>query len=110
MKRIYTILLFLLSLTLGTFAQKTVGLDNWFNREVNTKTGKIYHYTWNDTQNSGFSQFGQVFINHSAKLLTISGNPNSKSLKNVDIYIIVDPDTTSENPTPNYVNATTSNF
>lgn len=105
MKRIYIIPIFLLALTLGTFAQKTVGLDNWFNREVNTKTGKIYHYTWDDTQNSGFSQFGQVFINHSAKLLTISANPNSKSLKNVDIYIIVDPDTTSENPAPNYVNA-----
>ena len=41
MKRIYTILLFLQVLTLGTFAQKTVGLDNWFNREVNTKTGKV---------------------------------------------------------------------
>jgi unsaturated rhamnogalacturonyl hydrolase len=91
-------------MVLGSFAQKTVGLDNWFNHETNAKTGKIYHYTWDDKDNSGFSQLGDLFVSRHAKLKTIASGPNSKSMKGVAIYIIVDPDTTKENPTPNYVN------
>ena len=82
---------------------QVVGLDNWFNHEINNVTGKIYHYTWNDTENSGFSQLGDLFIKHGATIKTITGRPDKQSLKDVDIYIIVDPDTTSENPNPNYV-------
>lgn len=110
MKQITIIAIFLSAFTLGSFAQETVGLDNWFNHEVNAKTGKIYHYTWDDTENSGFSQLGQLFTNHGANLKTIATGPNSKSMKNVNIYIIVDPDTTKENPTPNYINANDIKF
>jgi unsaturated rhamnogalacturonyl hydrolase len=84
-------------------AQKVVALDNWFNHEINAKTGKIFHYTWNDSADSGFSQLGAVFTFKGAKLATIAEAPTKKTLAGVDIYIIVDPDTTRENPNPNYV-------
>lgn len=89
----------------GIFAQKTVGLDNWYNHETNPKTGKIFHYTWDDTAMSGFSQLGELFEKQGAVLKTIHSHPNKKSMKDVDIYIIVDPDTTKENPAPNYIEA-----
>jgi len=85
------------------FAQKTVGLDNWYNRETNAKTGKIFHYTWDDTQNSGFSQLGDLFKSKGAALKTISSMASAKSLTGIDVYIIVDPDTTAESPNPNYI-------
>jgi len=85
-------------------AQPVVGLDNWFNHEIHAKTGKIFHYTWNDSADSGFSQLGAVFTSKGAKLSMIVEAPTKKSLAGVDIYIIVDPDTTRENPAPNYVN------
>jgi unsaturated rhamnogalacturonyl hydrolase len=86
-------------------AQKVVGLDNWFNHEINAKTGKVYHYTWSDSLDSGFSQLGGVFTSKGARLTTIKSAPVKKALSGVDIYIIVDPDTTKENPNPNYVTA-----
>src|ERR1035437_5220924 len=98
-----TMLLIMCIIAFSGYAQKTVGLDNWYNHETNPKTGKIYHYTWDDTQNSGFSQFGEVLRNKGAKLKTITTKANSKSLAGINIYIIVDPDTTTENPKPNYI-------
>ena len=103
MKRLFIFAFVLCVLTTGSFAQKTVGLDNWFNHETNAKTGKIFHYTWDDQENSGFSQLGELFQKRGAQLKTITTAPNSKSMKNVNVYIIVDPDTTKENPTPNYI-------
>jgi len=97
------ILLVLCTITFDGFAQKTVGLDNWYNHETNAKTGKIFHYTWDDTENSGFSELGIVFKSKGAALKTIESCASLKSLAGIDIYIIVDPDTTSENPKPNYI-------
>jgi len=110
MKSIYfslksIILLIMCAMAFNGIAQKTVGLDNWYNHETNMKTGKIFHYTWNDTQNSGFSQLGDLFRSKGAVLKTIESEANPKSLSGIDIYIIVDPDTTSENPKPNYIMA-----
>ena len=90
-------------INLNSFGQKTVGLDNWYNHEISPKTGKIFHYTWDDTQFSGFSQLGDLFKSKGAALKTISGKADAKSLKGIGLYIIVDPDTTSENPKPNYI-------
>ncbi len=90
-------------ISLPGFGQKTVAVDNWFNRETNAKTGKIYHYTWDDTDNSGFSQLGEIFKSKGSQLKTIDTKPDKKNLKGVDVYIIVDPDTTTENPKPNYI-------
>jgi hypothetical protein len=97
------ILMIIWAITFDGYAQKTIGLDNWYNRETNAKTGKIFHYTWDDTQNSGFSQLGDVFKSKGAILKTIEAKADAKSLSGTDVYIIVDPDTTTESPKPNYI-------
>lgn len=97
------ILLIICVITLDGFAQKTVALDNWYNHENNVKTGKIYHYTWDDTENSGFSQLGDIFKSKGAVLKTIDAKADKKTLAGIDVYIIVDPDTTTESPKPNYI-------
>jgi len=105
MKRIIALSVLVFALAAASYAQKTVGLDNWFNHETNAKTGKIFHYTWDDTEMSGFSQLGDLFVKGGATLKTIGTKPDKNSMKDVNVYIIVDPDTTKENPTPNYVDA-----
>jgi unsaturated rhamnogalacturonyl hydrolase len=90
-------------LTYRLSAQKTVGLDNWFNHEVVVATGQPFHYTWNDTLNSGFSRLGEIFVSKGAQLVSLAEKPDRKTLEKVDIYIIVDPDTTTENSHPNYI-------
>jgi len=95
---------FLLSLFFlkSSFAQPVVGLDNWFNRETNPKTGQPFHYLWSDTEWSGYSRWGEIFSSKGAKITTIE-KPVTSVLKDIDIYIIVDPDSTTESKTPNYI-------
>lgn len=83
-------------------AQPVVGLDNWFNRENNVKTGQPFHYLWTDTENSGYSRWGDIFKARGAKLATVE-KPFPASLSKINVYIIVDPDTTTESKTPNYI-------
>lgn len=83
-------------------AQVTVGLDNWFNRE--TKNGKPFHYLWTDSTESGYSRWGNIFQQKGAMLATIQ-KPTEDALKKVQVYIIVDPDTTKETPNPNYISS-----
>jgi hypothetical protein len=84
-------------------SQPVVGLDNWFNHETNAKTGKPFHYLWTDSAFSGYSRWGDIFTKKGAKITT-TGKPVSGVLKKIDVYIIVDPDTTTETPSPNYIN------
>jgi unsaturated rhamnogalacturonyl hydrolase len=91
-------------LTLNMSAQPVVGVDNWFNRETNAKTGKPFHYLWTDTENSGYSRWGDIFINRGASLTTVE-KPDAAALGKISVYIIVDPDTTTESKTPNYITA-----
>jgi hypothetical protein len=83
-------------------SQPVVGLDNWFNHESKKDTGKPFHYLWNDTEFSGYSRWGESFLARGTKLTTV-GKPTASILSGINIYIIVDPDTTTENPSPNYV-------
>jgi len=85
-----------------SYSQPVVGLDNWFNRETNASTGKLFHYLWSDTAWSGYSRWGEIFRSRRAKIATIE-KPVAASLKNINIYIIVDPDTTTESKAPNYI-------
>lgn len=87
----------------GSFAQVNVCLDHWYNREINSKTGQSFHYLWTDSTNSGFSSLGSVFVSAGATLSTIEHAPKASDLSETEIYIIVDPDTSSENPNPNYI-------
>jgi hypothetical protein len=84
------------------FSQTVVGLDNWYNHETNAKTGKPFHYLWTDTELSGYSRWGEIFTGRGATIKTI-GKPDANVLSKINIYIIVDPDTTSETPSPNYL-------
>lgn len=105
MKKIFAVLFALLSgvlLTLNMSAQPVVGVDNWFNRETNAKTGKPFHYLWTDTENSGYSRWGDIFKNRRASLSTVE-KPTALALSKISVYIIVDPDTTTESKTPNYI-------
>jgi len=83
-------------------AQSVVSLDNWFNHEINAKTGKAYHYLWTDTAWSGYSRWGEIIKSRGATITTI-GKPLASVLKGTDVYIIVDPDTTTESKSPNYI-------
>lgn len=95
--------MFISSLSLmNSFAQPVVGLDNWFNRETNAKTGQPYHYLWTDTEFSGYSRWGEIFKARGASLSTVE-KPLNGSLAKINVYIIVDPDTTTESKTPNYI-------
>jgi len=94
--------LFCFLCTVACQAQVNVGLDNWFNHETNAKTGKPFHYLWTDTANSGYSRWGKIFTDKGAVISTLN-RPDAAALSKVNIYIIVDPDTTSENTSPNYI-------
>lgn len=95
------IILILFIAPLNSISQ-TVGLDNWYNRETNAK-GQPFHYLWTDTENSGYSQWGDLFKKRGAAPETIEAAANDKNLSKLDVYIIVDPDTTSEAKSPNYI-------
>jgi len=104
-KRYYTLIASFLIAFAGLpdiTAQPTAGLDNWFNRETNAATGQPYHYLWTDTTWSGYSRWGEIFSSKGAKIKTIE-KPLASVLKGIDIYIIVDPDSTTESKTPNYI-------
>lgn len=101
--RIAVILPFLVfSCMSGPAGQKVVGLDNWFNNETNASTGKPFHYLWTDTEFSGFSRWGEIFTSDGAVLESV-GKPIASVLKKINIYIIVDPDTTTETKSPQYL-------
>jgi len=79
----------------------SVGLDYYFNNE--NKNGERFHYTWEDTANSGFSELGNLIKKLGGTLNAIKTAPTMNALKEVSIYILVDPDIPSENLTPNYL-------
>jgi unsaturated rhamnogalacturonyl hydrolase len=89
-------------ITCTSHAQPVVGLDNWYNHEVNAKTGTPFHYLWTDTAFSGYSRWGKIFTSKGAKLTTLE-KPVPDVLGKVNVYIIVDPDTTTESKSPNYI-------
>ncbi|GAB2560527.1 hypothetical protein GCM10027085_59380 [Spirosoma aerophilum] len=93
----------------ATAKNKTVAVDNYFNHEFRkgvTGEQEPFHYTWEDRMHSGFFWWGTIFRNLGAKTATITGPPTAASLKGVDVYIIVDPDTQKETAKPNYVSET----
>jgi len=89
-------------ISLDAISQPVVGLDNWFNNETNAKTNKPFHYLWSDTESSGYSRWGEIFTGKGAQITTV-GKPSATVLNKINIYIIVDPDTTTETPYPNYL-------
>jgi hypothetical protein len=90
----------------ASFAQKRVVLDNFYNNEFDSKSGKSFHYLWEDSAMSGFSEFGKLFTNKGALLSVCKEKPTFANLKSADLYIIVDPDNQLETAHPNFMDKT----
>ncbi|MDZ7878971.1 MAG: glycoside hydrolase family 88 protein [Saprospiraceae bacterium] len=90
-------------------AGKTVVLDYFFNHEfkkdakTNDWTSERFHYTWEGAAHGEFTFLGHIFRNMGAKTDSLAVAPTAENLKNASVYIIVDPDSKKETPTPNYV-------
>jgi hypothetical protein len=97
-------LLILLSIPAVSNAQ-TVTLDYYFNHETHkTPAGmQRFHYLWDEKTNTGFAIWGDIFKKQGLSLDTLDKAPTLANLSKSNIYIIVDPDTKKESPTPNYV-------
>jgi unsaturated rhamnogalacturonyl hydrolase len=80
---------------------KVIGLDYYYNNEW--KDGKQFHYVWEDTLNSGYSELGKIITNYGAAIERVPNAPTSDNLKKLSAYIIVDPDTPLETEKPNYI-------
>ena len=83
------------------FKGKTLVIDRHFNKEY--KNGKLFHYTWDDYFDSGFSWLGNHASVRGANLKHLDAAPNATNLKNTDLYIIVDPDGYKDAKSPNFI-------
>jgi unsaturated rhamnogalacturonyl hydrolase len=92
-----------LAVMIKVHAQTKVVLDNYYNHEIDPKTGQAFHYLWSDKANSGFSEWGEIFKEKGAALGTLKEAPTTNNLRDADIYIIVDPDTKAETASPHYI-------
>ncbi|HEV3324226.1 MAG TPA: DUF4350 domain-containing protein, partial [Puia sp.] len=89
----------------GPGKRKTVLLDYYFNNERHkdiTGASVRYHYTWEDTANTGFSLLGQLFRQYGAQTDSLPVAPTVENLRLASVYIIVDPDDEREVPAPHY--------
>lgn len=88
---------------------KLVLLDCAFNNEWKSdSTGKRtrFHYLWDDTANSGYSQLATIIGRMGAVVDTLNVPPTADALAHASLYIIVDPDTPQETEHPTLISAT----
>jgi unsaturated rhamnogalacturonyl hydrolase len=107
MKNVAFVITILLFVKPHSFAQTTptVLLDYYFNNEHHKDaTGAVvrFHYTWEDTANSGFSRWGELFRKNGALTDSLPVRPTIANLRRAAVYIIVDPDDEKEVAVPNY--------
>ncbi len=85
---------------------KMVLLDCAFNNEwrqgADGQTVR-YHYVWDDTTNSGYSQLATIISRTGAVVDTLSVPPTADALRHASVYIVVDPDTPQETARPRYI-------
>lgn len=85
---------------------KNILMDGWFNNEWRKNGYGINvrrHYTWDDTENGGFSLFADIWKSYGASVSTLETAPTCSNLKGNSIYVIVDPDGIKDNKSPNYM-------
>ncbi|MFT3681450.1 MAG: glycoside hydrolase family 88 protein [Ferruginibacter sp.] len=85
---------------------KKVVLDCFFNNEWRKNGYGINvrrHYTWDDTENGGFSLLGHVFNSYGAATANLEEAPTAKNLKSASVYVMVDPDGWKDTKSPNYM-------
>jgi unsaturated rhamnogalacturonyl hydrolase len=85
---------------------KKIVMDGYFNNEwrkngygVNVRR----HYTWDDTENGGFSLLADIWKSYGASLSTLQTAPTVANLKGASVYVMVDPDGLKDTKTPNYM-------
>ncbi len=94
------------ALNIRTTSAPVIGLDYWFNnewRQNKSGTKERFHYTWEDTTNSGFSGLGRIADLLGADLDTVLGPPTAEVFNRLSIYAIVDPDTPAETEHPHTI-------
>ncbi|MET0241989.1 MAG: DUF4350 domain-containing protein, partial [Flavitalea sp.] len=99
-------LMLILAGCLSSASAQVVTLDYFFNREFRkAKTGKAerFHYTWEDTAQTGYSIWGHIFRDLGAETKSMDAAPTATNLAGTGVYIIVDPDTEKETGQPNYI-------
>ena len=81
-------------------------LDDYYNAEKKKDIRGVeyaYHYKWPEMYNNGFSFLGNVVTSNGLQTKTLSEAPTVSNLKDASIYMIVDADNITDNPTPNYM-------
>lgn len=108
MKKILIFLVVVFSAVTSYSQQKTVLLDYFFNNEYKKNAqGNLerFHYTWEDTTQSGYSKMGTIFKQKGFQLKTLETAPTKENLKTAFVYLMVDPDTEKETAKPNFIEA-----
>jgi unsaturated rhamnogalacturonyl hydrolase len=83
--------------TMTASSKPMVALDCYHNNESSP------HYTWSLTAIGGFSQLAGIVLGLGADTMSISTVLDSAALSKANVLIIVDPDTTTEAPSPKYI-------
>jgi unsaturated rhamnogalacturonyl hydrolase len=84
-------------------AGKVVALDYFFNHQE--KNGQQFHYIWDDTKSSGYSNFGKVWQQYGATITSLPKAPTREDLDKFSVYIVVNPSTekTAADHKPNFI-------
>jgi unsaturated rhamnogalacturonyl hydrolase len=93
-------------------SERRVLLDCHFNNEWKKNaagTPVRYHYVWDDTADSGFSQLAAIIKGAGGAVDTLCQAPTFTALLRARIYVIVDPDTPEETEHPHYIDQKTTN-
>lgn len=79
---------------------RTASVDAWFNSQTRLNAAgqrELFHYKWDDDSNDGFSFFGRAFGRLGMELGEVGAAPTAATLRGVDAYVIVSPDTVAKN-------------
>ena len=86
---------------------KTVGLDYYYNHEMRKSAfsgeAEQWHYTWEERTHGGFWLWGNQLRELGARTVAVPTPATATSLNPLSVYVIVDPDTRKESPTPHYI-------
>jgi len=73
-----------------------VGLDRHYHQE--TRDGKSYHYAWEDTQPSGYSELQKLIEALGAATISVPRAASKETLAAIDVYLLVTPGTPTTDP------------
>jgi hypothetical protein len=91
------ILLMAIACAMNASSKPMVALDCYHNNEDSP------HYTWSLAAIGGFSQLAGIVLNLGGDTMSIGAVLDSTALSKANVLIIVDPDTTTEAPSPKYI-------